>query len=54
MLVFVQEQSVKDAAAILRRREGTVRQQLNRGRRLLAELCRKEGMCFEENHINAI
>lgn len=54
MLVFVQEQTVKDAAAILKRREGTVRQQLNRGKKLLIELCRKEGMCFEENHINAI
>ena len=54
MLVFIQEQSVKDAAAILKRREGTVRQQLNRGKKLLVELCRKEGMCFEENHINAV
>lgn len=54
MLIFVQEQSVKDAAAILHRREGTVRQQLNRGKKLLVEFCRKEGMCFEKNHINAI
>lgn len=54
MLVLVQEQRIKDAAAILKRREGTVRQQLNRGKKLLVELCRKEGMCFEENHINAV
>lgn len=47
MLVYVQEQSVKSTAAILRRKEGTVRQQLNRGKKLLVELCRKEGMCFE-------
>lgn len=54
MLVYVEEQSVKHAAAILRRREGTVRQQLNRGKKLLVTLCRKEGMCFEQEHINAI
>lgn len=54
MLIYVQEQSVKDTAAILKRREGTVRQQLNRGKRMLVELCRKEGMCFEENHISAV
>lgn len=54
MLILVHEYSVKDASAILHRREGTVRQQLNRGKKLLIELCRKEGMCFEENHINAV
>lgn len=48
LMVCVQEQSVKDTAAILRRREGTVRQQLNRGRKILVELCRKEGMCFAQ------
>lgn len=48
LLICVQEQSVKDAAAILHRREGTVRQQLSRGRKLLVELCRKEGMCFAQ------
>ena len=52
MLIYVQEQSVKDAAAILKRREGTVRQQLNRGKRMLVELCRKEGMCFEKENID--
>ena len=51
MLIYVQEQSIKDAAAILKRREGTVRQQLNRGKRMLVELCRKEGMCFEETNV---
>lgn len=54
MLIFVQEQSIKDASVILKRRESTVRQQFNRGKKLLVELCRKEGMCFEENHINAV
>ncbi len=48
LMICVQEQSVKETAAILHRREGTVRQQLNRGRKLLVELCRKEGMCFEQ------
>lgn len=46
LIIYVQEQSVKEAAAILHRREGTVRQQLNRGKKLLVELCRKEGVCF--------
>lgn len=54
MLILIQEHSIKDAAAILHRREGTVRQQYNRGKKLLVELCRKEGMCFDEKHINAI
>ena len=47
MLVFVQEHSVKEAAEILGRREGTVRQQLNRGRKKLIALCRKEGILDE-------
>lgn len=47
MLVFVQEHTVKEAAEILCRREGTVRQQLNRGRKKLIELCRKEGILDE-------
>lgn len=54
LMICVQEQSVKDAAAILHRREGTVRQQLSRGRKLLVELCRKEGMCFEQAENDAI
>lgn len=54
MLIYVQEQSIKDTAAILKRREGTVRQQLNRGKRMLVELCRKEGMCFEKENIAAL
>lgn len=54
MLVCVQEQSTKNAAAILRRKEGTVRQQLRQGKKLLVELCRKEGMCFEESHIDIV
>lgn len=47
LMVCVEEQSIRDTAALLHRRPGTVRQQLNRGKRLLVELCRKEGMHFE-------
>ena len=47
MLIFVQEHTVKEAAEILGRREGTVRQQLNRGRKKLIELCKKEGILDE-------
>lgn len=54
LYICVQEQSVRETAAVLHRREGTVRQQLNRGKRLLIELCRKEGMCFVQEHIDAI
>ncbi len=54
LMICVQEQSVKDTAAILHRREGTVRQQLSRGRKLLVELCRKEGMCFAQAGKNSL
>ncbi|WP_417018449.1 RNA polymerase sigma factor, partial [Anaerotignum sp.] len=54
LMVCVQEQCVKDTAAILHRREGTVRQQLNRGKKLLVALCRKEGMCFEQKDNDAV
>ncbi len=47
MLIYVQEQSIKEAAKILCRKEETVKKQLQRGRKQLIELCRKEGMCFE-------
>lgn len=47
MLVCVYEHSVREAAALLHRNVGTVRQQLNRGRKILVELCRKEGLIDE-------
>jgi len=47
MLIYVQEQSIQEAAKILCRKEETVKKQLQRGRRQLIELCRKEGMTFE-------
>lgn len=54
MLVYVQEQSMKAAAEILCRKEETVRKQLQRGKKLLIELCRKEGMSFAQDRIDAI
>ena len=47
MLVYVQEQSIKETAEILCRKEETVKKQLQRGKRLLIELCEKEGICLE-------
>jgi RNA polymerase sigma-70 factor (ECF subfamily) len=47
MLIYVQEQSIKEAAEILHRKEETVKKQLQRGKKQLIELCKKEGMCFE-------
>jgi RNA polymerase sigma-70 factor (ECF subfamily) len=47
MLIYVQEQSIKEAAKILCRKEETVKKQLQRGKTQLIALCRKEGMCFE-------
>lgn len=54
LLVYVQEQSLKAAADILCRKEETVRKQLLRGKRLLIELCRKEGMSFAQDRIRAV
>lgn len=48
MLTFVQELSVNEIAGLLHRKPGSVRQQLNRGKKALVALCRKEGMCFAE------
>ena len=47
MLVFVQEHTVREAAELLGRKEGTVRQQLNRGRKKLIAICREEGILDE-------
>ncbi len=48
LIICVEGQTVAASAAILHRKQGTVRQQLNRGKKLLIDFCRKEGMCFEE------
>ena len=48
LIICVEGQTVAASAAILHRKPGTVRQQLNRGKKLLIDFCRKEGMCFEE------
>lgn len=54
LMICVQEQSVKDTAVLLHRREGTVRQQLHRGKKLVVELCQKEGLSFARKETHAI
>lgn len=46
-LCCVHQHSPTEAAEILCRKPGTVRQQLRRGKAMLVELCRKEGISFE-------
>lgn len=41
---YVYEQSIKEIAKLFDRKPSTIRQQLTRGRRLLAEICRKEAL----------
>ena len=48
LLTYVQECDLQETAATLSRKEETVRKQLYRGRKLLIELCRKEGLNFGE------
>lgn len=48
LLTYVRELSLQETAAILGRKEETVRKQLYRGRKLLVDLCRKEGLNFGE------
>ena len=45
---YVFDQSVKEIASLFGRQPSTIRQQLTRGRRLLAEICRKEGIISGE------
>ncbi len=49
MLVYVQKQSLREAADVLGRKEETVRKQLYRGRKLLIELCKKEGLNYDQD-----
>lgn len=44
---YVFEQSVKEIAKLFDRKPSTIRQQLSRGRRLLAEICQREGIIHE-------
>ena len=44
LMVYVYGHDYKDCAAILSRKPETVRKQLYRGRQLLMELCKKEGL----------
>ncbi len=45
-LAYLQEMSPREVANILGRREDTVRKQLYRGRKLLMDFCKKEGINF--------
>lgn len=47
LLVCVHEQSCKNAAHILQRKESTVRKQLQRGREFLVKICGQEVTTFE-------
>ena len=44
---YVFEQSVKEIAKLFGERSSTIRQRLSRGRKLLTELCRKEGILHD-------
>lgn len=48
MLAYVHEQSIRQIATVLGRKEGTVRQHLRRGKKQLIALCEKEGFSFYE------
>ena len=48
LLIFVQEHTVVETADILGRKEETVRKQLQRGKKILIDLCRKEGLNYGE------
>jgi RNA polymerase sigma factor (sigma-70 family) len=54
MLVYVQEQTISAAADVLGRKQETVRKQLQRGKAKLIELCGKEGLCYEQDRMDAI
>lgn len=47
MLVYVYDHTIQEAARILGRKEDTVRKQLHRGREILIEICKKEGLNYE-------
>ena len=47
-LVYVHKQTPKEVADLLGRKVDTVRKQLNRGKRLLLDYCKKEGFDYEE------
>lgn len=44
---YVFDQNVKEIAKLFGERQVTIRQRLSRGRKLLAELCRKEGILHD-------
>ena len=42
------EIKTKEIADALGRKPATVHQQITRGKKMLIELCKKEGMCFDD------
>lgn len=54
LLVYVHGHTVKAAADILCRNRETVRKQLQRGKKMLIELCGKEGMCFGQENTSGL
>lgn len=53
MMHYVNEMKMKEIAEVLGRKLPTVHQQITRGKKLLIELCKKEGMSFDEYDCNA-
>ena len=47
LLICVEQQTVAEAARVLQRKPGTIRQQLSRGKQRLAALCHEEGILVE-------
>lgn len=48
MMHYVNEMKIKEIADALGRKPATVHQQITRGKKMLIELCKKEGMCFDD------
>lgn len=48
MMHYVNEMKTKEIADALGRKPATVHQQITRGKKMLIELCKKEGMCFDD------
>ena len=46
-LVYIHKQTPKEVADLLDRKVDTIRKQLNRGKRLLLDYCKKEGFDYE-------
>lgn len=54
LMVYVYGKSVRETAAVLQRKVGTVRQQLRRGKEFVIQFCREEGICLAYEDCNSI